>query len=94
MFFIARFLLYKFDKNYFMTEITLDNQFMKCWHSLNVAEKKSLLAVAKNFVANKEHLNGVAINDEINQLINPTDKIEQSDFYTQEQITEMTRNGL
>ena len=77
-----------------MTELTLDNQFMKCWQTLTIAEKKSLLAVAKNFIVNKEHLNEVAVNDEINQLINPTDKIEQSDFYTQEQITEMTRNGL
>lgn len=78
-----------------MAATALDNDFMKYWQKLNSLEKKTLLVVARNYVINKDFLTRVAVNDdEINQLTNPTDKIEQSDFYTQEQITEMTRNSL
>jgi hypothetical protein len=78
-----------------MTAKALDNDFMRYWQKLNSLEKRTLLVVAKNYVINKDFSTTIAVyDDEINQLINPTGKIEQSDFYTQEQITEMTRNGL
>ena len=78
-----------------MAATALDNDFMKYWQKLNSLEKKTLLVVARNYVINKDFSTKVAVFDDgIDQLINPTDKIEQSDFYTQEQITEMTRNGL
>lgn len=73
-----------------MAAIALDTEFMQYWLKLSDPEKRSLLYVAKNYVSTKADI----IEDYNNELDEAVKRIEKEEFYSQEQVVELSKQAI
>jgi predicted transcriptional regulator len=77
-----------------MSAPSLENQFTQYWSKLSIAEKKSLVIVAGNYVHSREENGSVSIeqyNDEIDEAMMLMDA---GEFYTHEEVVEPSKTWL
>ncbi|WP_217601938.1 hypothetical protein [Chitinophaga sp. GbtcB8] len=73
---------------------SLDSEFMKYWLRLTSIEKESLLSVAKHYVALKDEVGRVGIEQYNQEIAAAMDGIDAGEFYTHEQVTAMSKNWV
>ena len=84
----------KFVINFFMAAPSLDNEFMQFWLKLTVAEKESLLTVAKHYVHLKEEAGSINIEQYNKELDEAMKRMDAGEYYTHEQVVEMAKDWL
>ena len=77
-----------------MSAQSLEQEFDQYWSKLNIVEKESLLAVAKNYVQLKddndtERLSIEEYNKEIDEAVA---RVEAGEFYTHEEVVKMSKD--
>lgn len=73
---------------------SLDNEFMQYWLRLTVIEKQSLLSVAKHYIELKEDVGRISIEQYNKELEEARERVAAGEFYTHEQVMEMSKTWL
>ncbi|GAA0524443.1 hypothetical protein GCM10009415_02120 [Chitinophaga japonensis] len=67
---------------------------MQYWLRLTSVEKESLLSVAKHYVALKDEVGRISIKQYNQEIEAAMERIDAGEFYTHEQVVEMSKNWL
>ncbi len=73
---------------------SLDSEFMQYWMRLTSVEKESLLSVAKHYVALKDEVGRVGIEQYNRELEEAMAQIDGGQSFTHDQVIEMSKNWL
>ena len=77
-----------------MSAQSLEQEFDQYWSKLNIVEKESLLAVAKNYVQLKDENDSdrVSIEEYNKEIDEAVARVEAGEFYTQEEVVKMSKD--
>ena len=77
-----------------MSTQSLEQEFDQYWSKLNIVEKESLLAVAKNYVQLKDENDSdrVSIEEYNKEIDEAVARVEAGEFYTHEEVVKMSKD--
>ncbi len=77
-----------------MSAQSLEQEFDQYWSKLNIVEKESLLAVAKNYVQLKDENDSdrVSIEEYNKEIDEAVARVEAGEFYTHEEVVKMSKD--
>ena len=77
-----------------MSAQSLEQEFDQYWSKLNIVEKESLLAVAKNYVQLKDEndTDRVSIEEYNKEIDEAVARVEAGEFYTHEEVVKMSKD--
>ena len=78
----------------FMVALLLNHEFKKYWLKLSIAEKESLLSVAKNFVELKEDEKDISLEKYNSEIDEAMRRMDNDEFYTHEQGVQKLKRQL
>ena len=74
-----------------MSAQSLEQEFDQYWSKLNIVEKESLLAVAKNYVQLKDNTDSISIEQYNKEIDEAMARIDAGEFYTHEEVVDMSK---
>ena len=74
-----------------MSAHSLEQEFDQYWSKLNIVEKESLLAVAKNYVQLKDNTDSISIEQYNKEIDEAMARIDAGEFYTHEEVVDMSK---